>query len=95
MCLDLAYVRTNKTPKLIKKRVNNKIAMDNMLNELTATDISQHFITDVTQDPNHNYDKLHDHVKALRDKHLPLRYEKFHKHRHKRINGWHMAYYVP
>ena len=41
--------------------------MDNMLDELTATDISQHFINDVTQDPNHNYDKLHDHVKALRE----------------------------
>ena len=24
MCLDIAYVRTNKNPKLIKKRVNNK-----------------------------------------------------------------------
>ena len=87
MCLDIAYIRTNKTPKLIKKRVNNKIAMDNMLDELTATDISQHFINDVTQDPNHNYDKLHDHVKALRDKYMPLRYEKFHKHRHKK-NQW-------
>ena len=58
-----------------------------MLDELTATDISQHFINDVTQDPNHNYDKLHDHVKALRDKYMPLRYEKFHKHRHKK-NQW-------
>ena len=91
MCLDIACirtcVRTNKTPKLIKKRVNNKITMNNMLDELTATDISQHFINDVTQDPNHNYDKLHDHVKALRDKYMQLRYEKIHKHRHKR-NQW-------
>ena len=61
--------------------------MDNMLDELTATDISQHFIDDVTQDPNYNYGKLHDHVKALRDKYMPLRYEKFHKHRHKN-NQW-------
>ena len=55
-----------------------------MLFELTATDISQHFNNDVIQDPNHKYDKLHDHVKALRDKYMPLRYEKFHKDRHKK-----------
>ena len=41
----------------------------------------------LTLDPNHNYEKLHDQVKALRDKHMPLRYEKFHKHRHKK-NQW-------
>ena len=41
--------------------------MDNMLNEMTTTDISQHFDNDITLDPNHNYEKLHDHVKALRD----------------------------
>ena len=55
-----------------------------MLFELTATDISQHFNNDVIQDPNHKYDKLHDHVKALRDKYMSLRYEKFHKDRHKK-----------
>ena len=61
--------------------------MDSMLNEMTATDIPQHFDNDITLDPNHNYEKLYDHVKALRDKHMPLWFEKFHKHRHRK-NQW-------
>ena len=36
--------------------------MENMLNEMTTTDISQHFDNDITLDPNYNYEKLHDHV---------------------------------
>ena len=62
--------------------------MDNMLNEMTTTDISQHFDNDITLDPNHNYEKLQDHVKALRDKNLLLRYEKSHKHPHKKNQAY-------
>ena len=87
MCMNITETKNNKKPRLIKKRINNKIAMDNMLNEMTTTDISQPFDNNILLDPNHNYEKLHDHVKALRDIHMPLRYEKFHKHRHKK-NQW-------
>ena len=58
--------------------------MNNMLNEMTTTHISHQFDNCITLDPNHNYDKLKDHVKPFSDKHMPLWYEKFHQHRHKK-----------
>ena len=36
---------------------------------------------------NQNYNILHEHLKSLKDKHMPDRYVKFHKHRHKK-NKW-------
>ena len=61
--------------------------MANMLSEMTARDITNDFNKEITSDPNHNYDILHNHIKELKDKLLPIRYEKFHKHRHKK-NKW-------
>ena len=61
--------------------------MANMLSEMTARDITNDFNKELTSDPNHYYDILHNHIKELKDKHLPIRYEKFHKHRHKK-NKW-------
>ena len=87
VCLDILNRDSTKSTKLMKKRINNKLAIENMVNEMRAMDISQEFDENLTSDPNYNYDILHDHIQALKNKHLPVRLEKFHKHRHKK-NNW-------
>ena len=84
MCLDMVTMNPVKSLKKIKKYVNHQSAMANLLSEMTARDITNDFNKELTSDPNHNYDILHNHIKELKDKHLPIRYEKFHKHRHKK-----------
>ena len=60
--------------------------MANMLSEMTARDITNEFNKEITSDSNHNYDILHNHIKELKDRHLPIRYEKFINIGIKRIN---------
>ena len=86
MCLDMVTMNPAKSLKKIKKYVNHQSAMANM-SEMTARDITNDFNKELTSDPNHNHDILHNHIKELKDKPLPIRYEKFHKHRHKK-NKW-------
>ena len=38
-------------------------------------------------DPNLNYNILHDHITKMKEKHLPFKFEKFNKHKHKN-NKW-------
>ena len=49
---------------------------------------------DLLVDPDENYNILHRHMKSLKDKHMPEKYVKFHKHRHKKLTGYHIGYYV-
>ena len=80
MCMNITETKNNKDPRLIKKRINNKLAMDNMLNEMTTTDISQHFDNDITLDPNHTIMWKHSETNICHC-------DKFHRHRHKN-NQW-------
>ena len=45
--------------------------MDNMLNKTAMNDIPRHSDNDIALGTNHSCNKLHDHVKALRDKKIP------------------------
>ena len=38
---------------------------------------------DLSSDPNLIYDILHDHITEMKSKHLPFKFEKIHKHKHK------------
>ena len=66
-------LNTTKPPRLVKKRINS--------------DISKNMNTDLSSDPNLNYNILHDHITEMKKKHLPYKFEKFHKHKHKN-NKW-------
>ena len=88
MFLDMVTLNPVKSLKKIEKYVNHQSAMANMLSEMTTRDITNEFNKELTLDPNHDYYMLHNHIKELKDKHLPIRYEKFHKHRHKKTNKW-------
>ena len=58
-----------------------------MFNEMNACDISSNMDTDLSSDPNMNYDILHNHIFKMKGKHLPFKFEKYHKHKHKN-NKW-------
>ena len=61
--------------------------MGDMRKNMEDTHIVNKFNSDLLTDPNQNYNILHDHLKSLKDKHMPDRYVKFHKHRHTK-NKW-------
>ena len=73
----------NKPPRLVKKRLNSDKAIQHMLNDMNQYDISRKLTNDLSSDPNFNYETLHDHIAKMKDKHLPYKFEKFHKHKHK------------
>ena len=76
-----------KPPRLVKKRLNNDKAIQVMLNDMNQYDISRKMTNDLSSNPNVNYETLHDHIAKMKDKHLPYKFEKFHKHTHKN-NKW-------
>ena len=77
------YQKPNKPPKLVKKRINSDKAIQDMLTDMTECNISREMNNDLSSDPNLNYDILHDHLTKMKNKHLPFKFEKFHKHKHK------------
>ena len=63
---NLSAIKAN-APKKVKQRLNSPLAMNNMLNYMKLNDISSKLKTDLLQDPNVNYDILHDHLKLTKD----------------------------
>ena len=85
--LDNLSTKRAQSPKKVKKRINSPQAMDDMLNYLKINDITSKLKTDLLEDPNSNYDILHNYMKSTKDIFFPTKYVKFHKHRHKK-NKW-------
>ena len=84
--LDIS-LKPTKPPRLVKKRLNSSKAIQDMLTDMTECDIRSKMNNDLSSDPNLNYDILHDHLTIMKDKHLPYKFEKFNKHKHKN-NKW-------
>ena len=61
--------------------------MDDMLNYSKINDITSKLNTDLLEDPNSNYDILHNYMKSRKDIFFPTNYVKFHKHQYKK-NKW-------
>ena len=79
-------LNTTKPPRLVKKRINSDKAIKNMVTDMNACDISKNMNNDLSSDPNLNYNILHDHITEMKKKHLPYKFEKFHRHKHN--NKW-------
>ena len=58
--------------------------MINMLNYMESNYIHSKLHTNILEDPNRNYDILHDYIKKKKDTFFPVKYVKFHRHRHKK-----------
>ena len=78
--------RKNKPTKYIRKRVNNREAYESLLADLTGSNIMSELNPDPFSNPNENYVKFHDHLTKLKDKHLPYKFTKFNKYKHKGSN---------
>ena len=55
--------------------------------DMLDSNITKNLNRDLLADPNENYNILHCHLKSLKDKHMPEKYVKLDKHRHKK-NNW-------
>ena len=84
--LDVCH-NLNKPPRLVKKRLNSAKAIQDMVTDTKDCDISKIMNKDLSSDPNLNYDILHDHITKMKNKHLPFKFEKLHKHKHQK-NKW-------
>ena len=60
--------------------------MENLRDDMLDSNTINKLNRDLLADPNENYNILHCHMKSLTDKHMPEKYVKFHKHRHKKTN---------
>ena len=76
-----------KRARYIKQRVYTNEALQNFRSDIEKSDIFDLLGHDPYQDPNTNYNKLHDKLMKLKDKNLPIRFQKFDKHKHKG-NKW-------
>ena len=86
VCLD-----TTKPPRLVKKRINSDKAIQNMVTDMNACDISKNMNTDLSSDPNLNCNILHDHITEMKKKHLPYKLENFINTNIRIINGYHLG----
>ena len=75
------------TPKYVKCKINKPEAIKTFLEELQENDIYNNLNHTLEVDPNENYNKLIEHITTIKEKHLPYRFVKFNKHRHKG-NKW-------
>ena len=64
-----ACLNTTKPPRLVKKRINRDKAIQNMVTDMNACDISKKYNNDLSSDPNLNYNILHDHITEMKKKH--------------------------
>ena len=76
----------NKPSKYIRKRINNKGSYKSFLADLTGSNITAERNPYPLCNPNENYDKFHDHLAKLKDKHLPYKLVLFNKYKHRGSN---------
>ena len=57
--------------------------LNGFLNDLISSNVTLSLNQDPYADPNENYELLHNHVTTLKNKHIPTKYVKFNKYRHK------------
>ena len=76
-----------KTEKYVKQRICNRETYGALLGELMSSNITAMLDTDPYGDPNRNFNKFHDYIMKLKERHLPVKYIKYNKHKHKR-NKW-------
>ena len=85
ICLkDISSLASAPKPTLVKQQVASPQAYQELLADLQSTRITSQFDLHPYTDPDINYPRLINSLTSLREKHLPCRFVKFQKHKHKR-----------
>ena len=87
VCLKNIFKQKKSVPKYVKCKINKPAAINDICEELKGSNIYNTLNHVLETDPNENYNKLIDHIMRIKEKHLPQRFVKFNKHRHK-ANKW-------
>ena len=69
--------------RYVKQRIKSKEAYEKLLNELSSCDVVSMLDPNPYCDPNKNYNTLHNYLTEMKEKHLPYKFVKFDKYRHK------------
>ena len=70
-------------PKFVQIEKKDPQSVNNFYQELLNVNIMQSLDTDLSKDPNLNYETLHRILNQAKQKHLPIRTVKFQKYKHK------------
>ena len=73
-------------PKFVFNRKFSKENLDSLMSELQSINILNLLDKNLNNDPNSNYDILHNILTTTINKHIPLNKVKFNKYRHKKTN---------
>ena len=92
ICFDNFTKRKTSNTKFVKCKINKPEAIEAFLNELKSTDIYARLDHSLESGPDPNYEKMIKTITELKEKHLPYKFVKFNKHRHK-DNKW-MTYSI-
>ena len=87
VCLKNVTKRKMSTPKYVKCKINKPQAVNHFVEELYKKNIYNSLDHNLETDPNQNYDIFIEQITLAKEKHLPYRFVKFNKHRHKG-NKW-------
>ena len=85
-CID-AFININHQSKYITVQENSSVAVESFVQSVHNSIINEQFNSDLTTDPNLNYNKLHDIIIDCKQRHLPLKRKRFNKYKHK-ISPW-------
>ena len=83
VCFNNFTKRKSSNTKFVKCKVNKPKAIEKFITELKNTNIYNSLDHALESGPDQNYDKLINTITTLKDKHLPYRFVKFNKHKHK------------
>ena len=72
------------TPRYVEVNRNNTQSLLNFKNELTLLLDNNVFLNDLNQDPNNNYNILHTILQEAKDKHMPTKFVRYNKYKHKK-----------
>ena len=73
-----------RTSKYIQINIQTDVAMEKVKNELIECDLYGKLDTCISADTNANYDILHNAIKLAKNKHMPCKFIKFNKYKHKK-----------
>ncbi len=87
LCMDKSIKSKTKPAAIVKQKINTPSAIAALRDDLISRNIYDSLDHNLESDPNRNYEIILNHITEAKSEHLPFRFVKFNKHKHKR-NKW-------